>query len=69
MGGSDVELGLLASIIPLLNFYPQHVGERPAHSAFVPLLPVSMDVVYFIPYLSDLHSARFLTVLSNSSIF
>ena len=33
----------------LSNLYPPCVGERPAHSASAPLLPVWMDVVSSIP--------------------
>ena len=47
-----------------------HVGVGPAHSASVPLLPVSMNVVSLIPLLSDFHSAWFLMFLSDGcSIF
>ena len=40
-------LRLLGPEISLLNFYPPHVGEGPAHSASTLLLPVWMDVVSF----------------------
>ena len=46
--GPSVELGLLAPVISLLNYYPLHVGERHTHSVSAPLLPVSMDVVSLI---------------------
>ena len=46
--GPGVELGLLTPDIPLLNFYPPHMGEGPACSAPVPLLPVWMDMVSLI---------------------
>ena len=47
--GPGVGLGPLAPEISLLNFYPPHVGEGPAHSMSVPLLPVWMDVISLIP--------------------
>ena len=45
-GGHDEVLGLLTPEIFLLNFYSLYVGEGPAHSFSVPLLPVSMDVFF-----------------------
>ena len=48
-GGPDVVLGLPAPEMCLLNFYPPHLGEGPAHSVSVPLLPVWMEVVSLIP--------------------
>ena len=60
-----VGLELLALKISLLNFYPPYVDEGPAHSASLPLLPVSMNVVSLITQLSDFHSTQFPTVLSN----
>ena len=47
-GGPGVGLALLAPEIAILNFHPPHVGEEPAHSMSVPLLPVWMDVVSLI---------------------
>ena len=46
--GPGVGLGLLAPEISLPNFYPPYMGEGPAHSASVPLLPVWIDVVSLI---------------------
>ena len=48
-GGTGVGLGLLSPVISLPNYYVSHVGEEPACSTSAPLLPVSMDVVSFIP--------------------
>ena len=62
-------LGPLAFEISLLNFYPPHMDVGPAHFVSPPLLLVWVDVVSLIPYLSDFHSARFLTVRSDSSMF
>ena len=45
-GGSGV--GLLIPKISLLNFYPLHMDVGPAHSTFLPLLPVWMYVVSLI---------------------
>ena len=68
--GPGVGLGLLAPEISLPNFYPPHMSEGPAHSASFPLLPVWMDVVSLILYLSDFNSTRFLMVLGDGcSIF
>ena len=47
--GPGVGLELLTPEISLPNFYPPHVGEGPACSVSVPLLPVWMDVVSLIP--------------------
>ena len=47
-GWPDVGLGLLASKIPLQNFYLPHTDVEPTCSTFVPLLPVRMDVVSLI---------------------
>ena len=58
-------LGLLALEISLLNFYPPHVDVGPACSASAPLLPVWMNVVSLILYLSVFQSTQFLTVLSD----
>ena len=46
--GAGVGLGLLTPDIILSNFYPPHMGERPACSTPVPFLPVWMDVVSLI---------------------
>ena len=46
--GAGVGLGLLTLEVSLPNFYPPRVGEGPAHSTSVPLLPVWMDVVSLI---------------------
>ena len=68
--GFGLGLGFLTPEISVLNFYPPHVGEGPACAASVSLLPVWMDVVSLIPYLSDFRSTRFLVVLSDGcSIF
>ena len=56
-GSPGMGLGLLTPKISLSNFYPLHVGEGPAHFVSLPLLPVQIDVVSSIPYLSDFHSA------------
>ena len=54
----------------LPNFYPPHVGDESDCSTSVPLLPVWMDVVSLIPWLSDSHSARSLTAQSGGgSVF
>ena len=49
--GPGVGLGLLTPELSLLNFYPPHVGEGPAHSTSVPLLPVWVYVVFLILWL------------------
>ena len=46
--GAWCEAGLLTSEIFFLNFYPPHVGEKPALSVSAPLLPVLMDVASLI---------------------
>ena len=56
VGRPSVGLGLLALEISLLNFYPPHMSVGPAYSSSMPLLPVWMDVVSLIPWLSDFHS-------------
>ena len=48
--GPGMGLGLLAPELSFLNFYPLCMDVGPAHSAFLPLLPVWMDVVSLIPY-------------------
>ena len=68
-GGPGVGLWLLTPKISLPNFYPPHVGEGPDCSASAPLLPVRMDVVSLILYLSDFHLTRFLTFLSDGCSF
>ena len=45
-----IGLGLLTPKTSLLNFYPPHVDIGPAHSTSVPLLPVWMDAISFIPF-------------------
>ena len=62
-----VRLELLIPEISLLNFHPPHRHEGTAHSASLPLLPVWMDVVALIPQLSNFHSTKFLTILSDGS--
>ena len=43
-----VGLSLLVPEISLLNFYPPHMGERPAYSTSAPLLTSLIDVVSLI---------------------
>ena len=63
--GAWCEAGTPHSKISLLNFYPPHVGVGPACSMSATLLPVWMDMVSLILQLSDFHSTRFPTVLSD----
>ena len=49
-GEPDVGLGFLVPEIPLLNFYPPHMGMGPTHSESVPFLPsptTSLDIYGF----------------------
>ena len=54
--GPGVGLGLLAPKVSLPNVYPPLVVAGAARSAPEPLLPVWMDVVSLISWLSGFHS-------------
>ena len=52
-GWPGIGLGLLTPVISLPSFYLPHIRVGPACSAFLPLLPVWMDVFFFLIYSSQ----------------
>lgn len=69
-GSGGLVWGSETSLSRCPNVYPPHVGAGPAHSASAPLLPVWMDVVSSVSWLSGFHSTASLTVPSaDGSVF